>query len=134
MREPLSVRLCKGAYKEPPDIAYASKSAVDGNFRMLIQKAFDQTARDIMPALATHDRALIDFAIGLAEEKKIAKEKFEFQMLYGINNQLLAELAEKGFRTSVYIPYGTHWLPYFIRRLRERKENVYFLMRNVFRL
>ncbi len=133
MRRPFNVRLCKGAYKETPSIAYANKSAVDGNFRMLIQKVFDQVSKEAYPALATHDEAMIAFAIASAEEKKIPKDAFEFQMLYGIQNQRLLSLAQQGYRTSVYIPYGSHWLPYFIRRLRERKENIYFLLRNVFR-
>jgi proline dehydrogenase len=133
MRTPLTVRLCKGAYKESPAIAYASKSAVEGNFRMLTQKVFEQVNRGVYPAFATHDRALIDYLIAFSQEKKIPQESFEFQMLYGIQNQRLAMLAKDGYRTSVYIPYGSHWLPYFIRRLRERKENLYFLMRNVFR-
>ncbi len=78
-------------------------------------------------------RVLINDLIALSKEKRISKENFEFQMLYGIQNQLLAQLAKDGYRTKVYIPYGSHWLPYFIRRLRERKENIYFLLRNVFR-
>jgi len=132
MRNPLNVRLCKGAYKEPPQVAYTAKSAVDGSFRMLAQKAFAQTSRGTYPAFATHDPILIDYLLALAREKHIAKEDFEFQMLYGIQNQRLASLARAGYRASVYIPYGSHWLPYFVRRLRERKENLYFLLRNVF--
>ncbi len=133
MRKPLNVRLCKGAYKEPPAIAYTSKAAVDGNFRMLVQKVFEQVNRGVYPAFATHDPGLIDQIIALSREKKATKEQFEFQMLYGIQNRHLASLANERYRASVYIPYGTHWLPYFIRRLRERKENLYFLLRNVFR-
>jgi proline dehydrogenase len=133
MRSPLNVRLCKGAYKEPPTIAYASKPAVDGNYRMLAQKALDQASKGVFPAFATHDGVLIEYLIALAREKKVPKEQFEFQMLYGIQNQRLTAMAKEGYRTSVYIPYGTHWLPYFLRRLRERKENIYFLIRNVFR-
>jgi proline dehydrogenase len=134
VRNPLNVRICKGAYKEPPTIAYASKAAVDGSFRMLVQKTLEQTSRGVYPAFATHDPALIDFAKEFAGVKHLSKDRFEFQMLYGIQNQRLAALAKEGFRTSIYIPYGTHWLPYFIRRLRERKENIYFLLRNVIRI
>jgi proline dehydrogenase len=129
----LHIRLCKGAYKEPPAIAYAGKSAVDGNFHMLVQKVFDQTAKPIIPAFATHDQGMIDFVIAAAAAKKTELNRFEFQMLYGIRNQALAALSQRGFQTSVYIPYGTHWMPYLVRRLRERKENIYFLLRNVFR-
>lgn len=133
MRRPLHVRLCKGAYQEPSTVAYAVKSAVDGNFRMLVQKVFDQRATHVVPAFATHDPALIDFIIAAAAHKKVGTDRFEFQMLYGIRNHLLAGLAQRGFQTSVYIPYGSHWVPYVVRRLRERKENIYFLIRNVFR-
>jgi proline dehydrogenase len=146
-RIPFSVRLCKGAYKEPPEIAYATKRAVDGNFRMLTQKLVEQAARDgrqnppdraggaagVYPAFATHDRFLVDYIVAVAAEKKLDAKRFEFQMLYGIENRLLERLACQGFRTRVYIPYGTAWLPYFVRRLRERKENVFFLVRNLFR-
>lgn len=134
VRRPLNLRLCKGAYKEPPTVAYASKSAVNGNYRMLLQKTLDHTDRGIYPAFATHDREMIDYILDMTETKKVGKEQFEFQMLYGIQNHWLEALAEKGYRTNVYIPYGTHWLPYFIRRMRERKENVYFLLRNLLRL
>jgi proline dehydrogenase len=133
MRNPFSVRLCKGAYKEPPHIAYAARAAVDGNFRMLAQKALQLAGRGVYPAFATHDHDLIEYVKKLVREKNVSTDQFEFQMLYGIQNKALQVLAKEGFRTSLYIPYGSHWLPYFIRRLRERKENVYFLMRNVFR-
>jgi proline dehydrogenase len=133
MRSPLHVRLCKGAYKEPPSLAYASKDSVDANFRMLAQKTLEQTGRGVYPAFATHDGRLIDYLTALSQEKKVSKDQFEFQMLYGIQNQRLAALAKEGYRTNVYIPYGTHWFPYFMRRLRERKENVYFLLRNLFK-
>ena len=133
MRNPFTVRLCKGAYKEPPNIAYAAKAAVEGNFRMLAQKALQQAGRGVYPAFATHDGALIEYIRDLVREKSISLDHFEFQMLYGIQNQKLAALAKDGYRTSVYVPYGSHWFPYFVRRLRERKENLYFLVRNVFK-
>jgi len=132
MRRPLNVRLCKGAYKEPPTIAYRTRQAVNGNYRVLAQKLLQQAGRRAYPAFATHDEELIQFIQTQARERGLSKELFEFQMLYGIQNQELAALAKDGYRTSVYIP-GTHWFPYFVRRLRERKENVYFLMRNLFR-
>lgn len=146
MRKPFTVRLCKGAYKEPPQIAFAAKTAVDGNFRMLIQKVLDHvgaavrhsaggpasSVAGVYPAFATHDSRLIDHIVSLAQGKRIAPSLFEFQMLYGIRNALLESLAGQGYRVAAYIPYGTHWFPYFLRRLRERRENVYFLMRNLF--
>jgi proline dehydrogenase len=133
MRSPLKVRLCKGAYKEPPEIAFPSKRAVDGNYRMLVQKCFEHVNQETFPAFATHDPFLIDYILAIAQEKKIDPKQFEFEMLYGIQNKLLSRLARQGFQARVYIPYGTHWLPYFIRRLRERKENALFLIKNLFR-
>ena len=98
---------------------------------MLLMKML--LARGNFPAIATHDEGIIDAARKFARDYGIGKDAFEFQMLYGIQNQRLASLARAGYRASVYIPYGSHWLPYFVRRLRERKENLYFLLRNVFR-
>ncbi len=132
-KNPFHLRLCKGAYKESPSIAYTTKNAVDGNYKMLVQKALEQTTRGVYPAFATHDDALLDFIVTQASDKKIAKSGYEFQMLYGIHNDRLVALAGNDHKTSVYIPYGSHWFPYFMRRLRERKENVYFLLRNLFR-
>lgn len=132
-KKPFRVRLCKGAYKEPATVAYQERTAVEGNFRMLIRKMLEQTAHGTYPAFATHDPKLIERVILTASDLNIAKSHFEFQMLYGIQNKRLAGLAQDGYQSSVYIPYGTHWLPYFVRRLRERKENLYFLLRNVFR-
>jgi proline dehydrogenase len=134
MREPLRVRLCKGAYKEPPEIAYATRRAVDGNYRMLALKLIENMARGTYPAFATHDRSLIQEIISQVRQKGIDPTSFEFEMLYGIENTYLAALSQQGFQAKVYIPYGTHWLPYFMRRLRERKENIYFLMRNIFKV
>src|SRR5262249_30988558 len=124
----------KGAYKESSAVAYTSKRAVDGSYRMLAQKLIDNIPRGTYPAFATHDRALIREIIARAREKHIDLKDFEFEMLYGIENNYLQNLANQGFRTQVYIPYGRHWLPYFLRRLRERKENIYFLIRNIFRM
>src|SRR5262249_3341379 len=127
------VRLCKGAYKESSEIAYAIKAAVNGNFKMLAQKALESVHRGVRPAFATHDPVMIEFVINTARQNKLSPGDFEFQMLFGIQNDRLRSLAKEGYRASVYIPYGTHWLPYFVRRLRERKENLYFLLRNIFR-
>ncbi|OGR89469.1 MAG: hypothetical protein A2992_00035 [Elusimicrobia bacterium RIFCSPLOWO2_01_FULL_59_12] len=134
MRQPLSVRLCKGAYKEPPSIAYTAKRAVDGSYRMLARKLLEAIPRGAYPAFATHDRALIHEILGAAREKGVDPKQFEFEMLYGIENNYLETLAAQGYQGQVYIPYGTDWFPYFMRRLRERKENVYFLVRNLLRM
>jgi proline dehydrogenase len=134
MRQPLRVRLCKGAYKEPPSIAYATKEAVDGSYRMLAHKLLDSIARQIYPAFATHDRSIIQDILRTVHQKEINPKAFEFEMLYGIQNAYLQSLANQGYTAQVYIPYGRNWFPYFMRRLRERKENVYFLMRNIFRM
>ncbi len=130
-RLPFKVRLCKGAYKEPPSIAYRTRQAVDGSYRMLATKLMDGVPRGTYPAFATHDRALIQEIIGMAKQKGVAAGQFEFEMLYGIQTRSLEALAREGYRTQVYVPYGHAWLPYFVRRLRERKENVYFLLRNL---
>ena len=133
-RQPLKVRLCKGAYNEPPSIAYNTKRAVDGSYRMLAIKLIENIARGVYPAFATHDRTLIQEILQLVHQKGIDPKRFEFEMLYGIQNNYLEALASQGYQAQVYIPYGRKWLPYFMRRLRERKENVYFLIRNIFRM
>jgi proline dehydrogenase len=134
MRQPLNVRLCKGAYNEPESIAYTTKRAVDGSYRMMAIKLMENVPRGVYPAFATHDRALIQEILQLAHQKGTDPKRFEFEMLYGVQNKYLETLAAQGYRTQVYIPYGRSWLPYLLRRLRERKENVYFLIRNIFRV
>ena len=136
MRSPRlpTVRLCKGAYKESPDIAFRTQGAVNANYRVLTQKLLDHAELGVFPAFATHDLTLIDYILAQVKEKRLEPKHFEFQMLYGIQNKKLEFLSKEGYQTRVYIPYGTAWLPYFMRRLRERKENIYFLMRNVFRM
>jgi proline dehydrogenase len=134
MRRPLQVRLCKGAYKESPAVAYTTKQAVDGSYRMLAHKLLENVHRGVYPAFATHDRALIEEILRAVRHKLVDSKHFEFEMLYGIENNYLTSLAGQGYGAQVYIPYGRTWLPYFMRRLRERKENVYFLMRNLFRM
>lgn len=124
-----SVRLVKGAYKEPPDIAFKDKKDVDGNFEALMKELLLKGNR---PAIATHDEKLINEAIRFAKEHDIPADRFEFQMLLGIKRTLQKELAQKGYRVRVYIPYGTEWLPYTVRRLRERKENLFFVLKNIF--
>lgn len=124
------IRLVKGAYKEPPDIAFARKRDVDRNYRKLTEKLL---ASGIYHAIATHDERIIAATERFAREQGIAPEKFEFQMLYGIRRQLQRTLVQQGWRVRLYVPYGREWYPYFMRRLAERPANLFFLMRNLFR-
>ena len=129
-RDGIPVRLCKGAYKEPPDIAYANKRDVDLNYVRLMKKLLDDGT---YPAIASHDEAILDEAMRYVREKKYSKDRFEFQMLYGIRRALQARIVKEGFRLRVYVPYGAAWYPYFMRRLAERPANALFLIRNLFR-
>ncbi len=129
IKEKASVRLCKGAYKEPPDIAFPDKKDVDENYSMLMKELLLKGTR---PAIATHDERLIEEAKDFVRERGISKESFEFQMLLGIKRSLQKRLAAEGYRIRVYVPYGPNWLPYILRRLRERKENIFFVLKNIF--
>ncbi|HXO04303.1 MAG TPA: proline dehydrogenase family protein [Candidatus Sulfotelmatobacter sp.] len=122
------LRLCKGAYKEPPDIAFPNKSDVDANYVKLMKLLLPS---GIYHGIATHDPAMIDATKDFAREKKIGREQFEFQMLYGIRTDLQKQLVRDGFRLRIYIPYGTDWFPYFMRRLAERPANLTFFLRNL---
>lgn len=124
-----SVRLVKGAYKEPTQIAFQKKRDVDKNFEELMKSLL---LKGNYPAIATHDERLINEAIRFADENGIPKERFEFQMLLGIKRKLQKRLADSGYKVRVYIPYGADWLPYTLRRLRERKENLFFVIKNIF--
>ncbi|MBI1911789.1 MAG: proline dehydrogenase family protein [Deltaproteobacteria bacterium] len=125
----ISVRLVKGAYKEPPEIAFADKKDVDANYEALMKELLLHGNR---PAIATHDERLINEAIRFANDNAIGKESFEFQMLLGIKRGLQKRLADESFKMRVYVPYGAEWLPYTLRRFRERKENIYFVLKNIF--
>jgi proline dehydrogenase len=124
------IRLCKGAYKESADVAYPGKSDVDANYvklmRILLSSGFYH-------GIATHDPRMIAETIRWAAEKKIAKEDFEFQMLYGVRTNLQRQLVKDGFNLRIYIPYGRDWFPYFMRRLAERPANLAFFVRNFLR-
>ena len=122
------VRLCKGAYKEPADLAYPAKADVDRNYARLMRKLL---VYGNYPAIATHDIRLINYAKHFVTEHKIGPERFEFQMLYGIRGQLQELLVQEGYRMRVYVPYGEQWYPYFMRRLAERPANVVFIMSNL---
>ena len=123
------VRLCKGAYKEPDTIAWTDMDQIRASFRrcasLLLQKGNS-------PALATHDEGLIQAVLSLAREHAVPATRYELQMLYGLRRKRWEELVAAGHNMRVYIPYGTHWMPYFYRRLRERKENVFFVVRSLF--
>jgi proline dehydrogenase len=127
-RRQIPVRLCKGAYKEPPDVAFARKADVDRNYVALMKILF---ARGSQPAIASHDERIIRQAIAIAKEQKLAPDRFEFQMLYGIRRDLQRQLVADGYKLRLYVPYGDAWYPYFMRRLAERPANVIFLMRNL---
>ena len=125
----ISVRLCKGAYDEPSEVAFPAKSDVDRNYVRLMKLLLDHGA---YPAIATHDHRMIDEALRHTRERGIGAERFEFQMLYGIQRDLQRSLIRRGYRLRVYVPYGTAWYPYFMRRLAERPANAIFLALNLF--
>jgi proline dehydrogenase len=124
------IRLCKGAYKESPEVAFERKADVDGNFVRLMQVLLPS---GFYHAIATHDPHMIGETIRWAAAEKIVKDDFEFQMLYGVRTDLQRRLVRDGYRIRVYIPYGRDWFPYFMRRLAERPANVGFLLRNFLR-
>ncbi len=123
------VRLCKGAYKEPATVAFASKREVDESYVRLMQVLLDRGA---YPGLATHDQRIIEEAHRFARERGIPPDRYEFQMLYGIRRDLARRFAAGGYRIRLYVPFGEAWYPYFMRRLAERPANLLFLMRNMF--
>jgi proline dehydrogenase len=126
----IPVRLCKGAYKEPPELAYPKKADVDANYVRLMKLLLDCGA---YPAIASHDEKILNEAVCYIQEKRIDPSKFEFQMLYGIRRDLQSRLVQQGYRLRIYVPYGNAWYPYFMRRLAERPANVVFLVRNILR-
>ena len=134
-QEGANVRLCKGAYNEPPERAFPKKADVDANYvtltRMLLNG--EARARGAYAAIATHDPKMIEAAKAYAAEQRAQRDRFEFQMLYGIRRDLQQQLARDGYAMRVYVPYGSEWYPYFMRRLAERPANVWFLLRNLLR-
>ncbi|HEX6778384.1 MAG TPA: proline dehydrogenase family protein [Ktedonobacterales bacterium] len=124
------VRLVKGAYKEPPEIAYPRKEDVDRNYQQLMRLLL---THGNYPAIATHDVAMIQEAKTFASQNNIDKSRFEFQMLYGIRRDLQEQLIREGYNVRVYVPYGTQWYPYLTRRMAERPANLIFVMSNAIR-
>jgi proline dehydrogenase len=124
------IRLVKGAYKEPSQIAFPRKKDVDANYVKLMKVLLPS---GIYNAMATHDPEMIEATIQFAAEQGITKDKFEFQMLYGIRTDLQNRLTQQGYRVRVYIPFGQDWFPYFMRRLAERPANLLFFAKNLFR-
>ncbi len=124
------VRLCKGAYLEPPSIAYPDKADVDRNYVRLMERLM---AQGNYPGLATHDVAILTHARLFAARRRVAPSRFEFQMLYGVRRDLQERLRESGYGMRVYIPFGTQWYPYLMRRLAERPANIAFMLGNLVR-
>jgi proline dehydrogenase len=125
----LRVRLCKGAYKEPPDVAIQQMPLIRRNYMLLAERLLQRGA---YPGIATHDQSLIDAVKAFVERERISRDSFEFQMLYGIRTEAQKAIVREGYRMRVYVPFGTHWAGYFYRRLVERKENIFFVLRNLF--
>ena len=124
------IRLVKGAYKEPKTVAYQKKSEVDAAYVRLMQLLLDEGH---YPAIATHDPVMIDATKAYAAQKGYARNRFEFQMLYGIRRDLQASLAAEGYPMRIYVPFGSQWFPYFMRRLGERPANVSFVLKGMLR-
>ena len=122
------VRICKGAYKEPPEIAWTKMDDIRASYRRCARLLLE---KGNYPAIATHDEGLVQDALAFVRERGIASERYEFQMLYGLRPHRWDELVKAGHNMRVYVPFGSHWFPYFYRRLRERKENVFFVLRSL---
>ena len=127
---PARIRICKGAYYEPPEVAFPDKKDTDDNYIKVMQLLLSS---GVYHGIATHDPKMIDATIDFATREGIGKEKFEFQMLYGIRRDLQRQLARDGYNMRVYVPYGKHWYPYFMRRLAVRPSNIWFVMKNMFK-
>ncbi|HKD59662.1 MAG TPA: proline dehydrogenase family protein [Terracidiphilus sp.] len=124
------VRLCKGAYNEPPEVAFPKKADVDANYIKLANLLLQSS---IYHGLATHDEGMIDTAKAFAAQHGIDRSRFEFQMLFGVRRDLQRMLVAEGYNVRVYIPFGREWYPYFMRRLAERPANIFFIARNLLR-
>src|SRR5712692_4715 len=122
------IRLVKGAYREPPSIAFQRKSEVDANYRRLLDRLLEGS---FFPAIATHDPAMLDYARQRLREHGLARDRYEFQMIYGVRRDLQQQLRDQGHPLRVYVPFGTEWCPYFMRRLSERPANCWFVLRSL---
>jgi proline dehydrogenase len=130
LRIPARIRLCKGAYNEPPEVAFPDKKDVDENYVACMKLLLSS---GVYHGIATHDERMIEATKAYAREQNIGKDRFEFQMLYGVRRDLQERLAREGYGVRVYVPYGKTWYPYFMRRLAERPANVWFIMKNLFK-
>lgn len=128
LKIPARIRICKGAYNEPPEVAFPEKKDVDENYVRVMKLLLSSGTYH---GIATHDPNMINATIRYARDEGIGKEAFEFQMLYGVRRDLQEKLARDGYNVRVYVPYGKHWYPYFMRRLAERPANVWFVMKNM---
>ncbi|HYO92308.1 MAG TPA: proline dehydrogenase family protein [Pyrinomonadaceae bacterium] len=128
LKIPARIRICKGAYNEGPDVAFPDKKDVDANYVRVMQLLLSSGTYH---GIATHDERMIDATVDFAQREGIGKESFEFQMLYGVRRDLQEKLAREGYNMRVYVPYGKHWYPYFMRRLAERPANIWFVMKNM---
>lgn len=124
------IRLCKGAYREPASVAHQNRGDVDGAYLAVMRRLLDDGN---YPAIATHDDQIVDQAIAYAHDRGIGPERFEFQMLYGVRRDLQERLLREGWTVRIYVPLGSEWYPYFMRRLAERPANVMFLIRSLWR-
>jgi len=130
LKIPARIRICKGAYNEPPEVAFPDKKDVDENYVRVMKTLLSS---GVYHGIATHDPKMIEATIEHAQREGIGKEAFEFQMLYAIRRDLQVQLAKDGYNVRVYVPYGKHWYPYFMRRLAERPANIWFVLKNMFK-
>ena len=130
LKIPARIRICKGAYNEPPEVAFPDKKDVDENYVRVMKLLLSSGTYH---GIATHDPNMINETIRYARDEGIGKDAFEFQMLYGIRRDLQEKLGSDGYNMRVYVPYGKHWYPYFMRRLAERPANVWFVMKNLWK-
>ena len=128
LKIPARIRICKGAYNEPEEVAFPLKPDVDANYVKVMQLLLTS---GVYHGIATHDPKMIEATIDFVRREGISKENFEFQMLYGIRRDLQKQLAHDGYNVRVYVPYGKHWYPYFMRRLAERPANIWFVLKNL---
>ena len=130
LQQGIRIRLCKGAYKEPAEVAFPNKADVDTNYVKLMKR---MVTSGVFCGIATHDEDIVDELLRFVQENHVSHAAFEFQMLYGIRRDLQRRLARAGFGVRVYVPFGTAWYPYFMRRLAERPANLIFLAKNMLR-